>query len=95
MQYITVHTSGIKEIAERVAAFAHTIATELRKAGFELSCGNYFDTIEILNADVELVKERALECGINFYYPDNNRVLISFDELTTVEEADEILEIFG
>lgn len=86
---------GIKEIAERVAAFAHTIATELRKAGFELSCGNYFDTIEILNADVELVKERALECGINFYYPDNNRVLISFDELTTVEEADEILEIFG
>ncbi len=86
---------GIKEIAERVAAFAHTIATELRKAGFELSCQNYFDTIEILNADVDLVKERALECGINFYYPENKRVIISFDELTTVEEADEILEIFG
>jgi len=86
---------GIKEIAERTAAFAHTVATELRKAGLKLSADNYFDTIEIINADVELVRERALECGINFYYPDDKRIVISFDEIATVEEADEILEIFG
>lgn len=85
---------GIREIAERIAAIAHTVASELIKSGIQLSCNNFFDTIEILNTNVEVVKERALECGFNFYYPDDKRVMISFDEITTVKEACDILEIF-
>ncbi|HON54923.1 MAG TPA: glycine dehydrogenase (aminomethyl-transferring), partial [Bacteroidales bacterium] len=86
--------NGIREIAERIAAIAHTVASELIKSGIQLSCNNFFDTIEILNTNVEVVKERALECGFNFYYPDDKRVMISFDEITTVKEACDILEIF-
>ncbi|HOU31423.1 MAG TPA: aminomethyl-transferring glycine dehydrogenase subunit GcvPB, partial [Bacteroidales bacterium] len=41
------------------------------------------------------IKKRALQAGINFWYPSANIVSISTDEITTLEELRTIAEIFA
>ena len=40
------------------------------------------------------IKKLALEAEINFYYPDENTVSISTDEITTFNEINTIIGIF-
>lgn len=86
---------GIKNIAKSAFAYAHAVAGELKKIGIRLATENFFDTIEILEVDTDVIKNKAIENGINFYYPSENSVRISFDEVSNCEEAVKILEIFG
>ena len=43
----------------------------------------------------EIIKKLALEAEMNFYYPDDNTVIISTDEITTIKEINTIVEIFA
>lgn len=85
---------GIKAIAERVSHYAHAAAHLLKEKGYELANNHFFDTIEIINVDSNKIKERALAAKINFFYPSNSSVRISFDELTNCKEAQKVLSIF-
>ena len=43
---------------------------------------HFFDTLEV-EAEAAVVQSLALEQGINFFYPSEGRVRMSFDEVTT------------
>lgn len=81
----------------RAASTAHTaaksVAAALTSLGYALATDNFFDTIEI-EAEVAVVQSLALEREINFFYPSEERVRISFDEVTTPEEIEAVVEIF-
>jgi len=86
---------GLQQIAEHVHKITTVIAGKLKAAGYQLSAEQFFDTIEITKVDVEAIRTKALAKGINFFYPTNNSVRISFDEITTCEEALAVMDIFG
>jgi glycine dehydrogenase len=85
---------GIRAISESVHHATGFIATELKKAGFEIETKVYFDTI-VVKADAAKVKAIAEGKEINFRYIDANHVAISLDQ--TVEEQDltDILSVFA
>ena len=86
---------GLKQIAEHVHKITAVMAEKLKAAGYKLSAEQFFDTIEITGVDTKAIQTKALAKGLNFYYLNNNTVRISFDEVTTCEEAVAIMEIFG
>ena len=82
----------------RAAMTAHTaavsVAKNLEDMGYELVADTFFDTIEVV-ADAAVVESIALENGINFYYPAEDRVRIAFDDVTTIEEIVAVIGIFA
>jgi len=86
---------GIKEIALNAYGYAHAVAGKLKEAGYKLAAENFFDTIEIVGANVEKIRAKALAAGINFFYTAEGTIRISFDELSNCAEAKAIGDIFG
>ncbi|MGQ9620258.1 MAG: aminomethyl-transferring glycine dehydrogenase [Bacteroidales bacterium] len=88
---------GLKLIASHIHRAACTLNDTLREAGFEVANRQYFDTIRIIlprGMKNSAVRKRALEAGMNFWYPSENIVSISTDEITTLEEINAIVKIF-
>lgn len=85
---------GLRRIA--IHAHSHAVATSeaLKKLGFKTTGTLFFDTIEI-EADTEKVRALALEQQLNFCYPDQNHIRISFDELSNLEETNDIIAVFA
>ena len=86
---------GITEIAMNAYGFAHAFAGKLVEAGYKLSTDKFFDTIEITDAPVEQIRRKAEAAGFNFFYTAEGNIRISFDELSTCDEAKVLGEIFG
>ena len=86
---------GILEIAMNAYGYAHAVAAKLKEAGYKLAAEHFFDTVRVCDVDAEAIREKALAKGFNFHYPDSRTVQISFDELSTREEALAITGIFG
>ena len=86
---------GIREIALNAFRHAHSVAAQLTKAGYKLAGNEFFDTLRIENVDVKSIREKALAAGFNFFYPCENCIQISFDELSTDAEDRSICSIFG
>jgi glycine dehydrogenase len=88
---------GLKNIAKHIHNAACTISFNLKESGIRQLNSVFFDTVKVaLVAGVspETVKKLALEAEMNFYYPDDNSVIISTDEITTIQEIDTIVNIF-
>ncbi len=85
---------GLRRAAETAHRAAVTVARALTTMGYTLTSGNFFDTLEV-KAEAAVVQSLALECGINFYYPGEEAVRISFDEVTTAEEIATVVGIFA
>jgi glycine dehydrogenase len=85
---------GLKRIAAHAHKYAVIVAEKLKAAGYKLSSEYFFDTLEIQNVHAETIREKAEAKGINFFYPSESSVRISFDEVTTCEEAQAIMNIF-
>ncbi|MDR3226111.1 MAG: aminomethyl-transferring glycine dehydrogenase [Prevotellaceae bacterium] len=88
-------SDGIEQIALHAHRYATAFAAKLENMGYTLASKHFFDTIEILNADIEKIRKAALEKKINLYYVDNDKIRISFDELTNCDEIRTLLSIFG
>ncbi len=86
---------GIKAIAESTHKYTCVVAAKMKEAGLKVASDKFFDTIEISGVNVEDIRKKALAKGINFFYPSNDSVRISFDEVTTCDEAKTVMEIFG
>jgi len=82
----------------RAAMTAHLAAVTVGKAleamGYTLKHKNFFDTLEV-EAEAAVVQSIALEREINFYYPTEESVRLSFDEVTTPAEVQSVIEIFA
>ncbi len=83
---------------ERAARTAHnaalTVARALEAMDYKLKNKCFFDTLEV-EAEAAVVQSLALEESINFFYPDEGRVRLSFDEVTTTEEIERVIAIFA
>ncbi|MGB4292138.1 MAG: aminomethyl-transferring glycine dehydrogenase [Bacteroidales bacterium] len=89
---------GLKSIAHHIHRTACTLSDALKEAGFTNANSQFFDTLKIIlpsGITTDDIKKRALQAGINFWYPSGNIVLISTDEITTLEELRTIAEIFA
>ena len=61
---------------------------------YKLASKEFFDTLEV-EAEAAVVQSLALEQGINFYYPSEGSVRMSFDEVTTPAEIEAVAGIFA
>jgi len=97
--YAQYHGSeGLKNIAEHIHKTACTLNYYLKEIGYRQLNSMFFDTVKVrLGAGVstETIKKLALKAEMNFYYPDDNSVIISTDEITTIKEINTIVNIFA
>ncbi len=85
---------GLRRAAMTAHTAALTVAEALESMGYVLTSKSVFDTIEV-EAEAAVIQSIALSRGINFYYPSDGRVRMSFDELTTDEELQTVAAIFA
>jgi glycine dehydrogenase len=96
--YAQYHGSkGLKSIALNIHAAACTINCNLKELGYRQVNSMFFDTLKIIPGHVIAANIRKLahDAEINFYYPDDNTVMVSTDEVTTIKEISTIIEIFS
>ena len=85
---------GLRRAALTAHLSALTAAKGIEGLGYKLACSNFFDTLDI-EAEASVVESVAEEHRINFYYPSEFRVRLSFDEVTTQQEVEEVVAIFA
>jgi glycine dehydrogenase len=89
---------GLIKIAKHIHYAAYTLAHYLSELGYKITNHPFFDTLTIeLPNDLTSpeVREIAEEKQINFRYIDKKHVAISFDETTTLDDINQIIEIFA
>lgn len=84
---------GLTYIAKNIHFKAVTLAEALNKIGIYQTNNYFFDTI-VVKADANKVKSVAEENSVNFYYIDNQTISISLNETTSLEDLNQILNIF-
>lgn len=85
---------GIRRIALNAHCAAAATAAALTKMGYKLTNDCFFDTIEVA-ANADHVMEVAQQNGLNLFYPDDDTVRMSFDEVSSLSEVNTIIEIFA
>ena len=85
---------GLREAALTAHLSAVTVAKALTDLGCKLTSERFFDTLEV-EAEAAVVQSIAIEHGINFFYPSDSRVRMSFDEVTTPAEVETVAAIFA
>ena len=85
---------GLRRAAGTAHNAALTVARALEALDYRLTSDVFFDTLEV-EAEAAVVQSLALECGINFHYPSEGSVRMSFDEVTTAAEIEETVRIFA
>ena len=87
-----------KEGLQRAALNAHTAALTVKAAlesmGYVVRTKALFDTLEV-EAEASVIQDAALAREINFYYPADDCVRMSFDEVTTDAELQTVVDIFA
>jgi glycine dehydrogenase len=85
---------GLKGIAQQVHFSAITLAAELKKLGYKIDDGVYFDTIKISGTDNAKIRALAEAAQINFRYVDN-AITLSVDQTTDADDLNAIIEVFA
>ncbi|WP_052481150.1 aminomethyl-transferring glycine dehydrogenase [Gilvimarinus agarilyticus] len=87
---------GLTRIAERVARLTDTVATALKKHGFDLRHEQYFDTLCVkVGRDAQRgFYQSALGNEINLRLVGNDCLGISLDETTTFKHISQLLNVF-
>ena len=89
---------GLKDIAEHIHRSACTLSCSLKELGYNQVNTIFFDTLKIIlpagmsNSEIKKHSEAA---GMNLFYPDDNSINISTDEITSFPEINKILEVFA
>ena len=88
---------GIREIAEGIHGKTVYLSEMLQAYGYEQENTEFFDTLKIYPGDttIERIQQEALERGINFYYDQEGWIGLSLDETVTVDDMNDIIDIFA
>jgi glycine dehydrogenase len=93
--YAVYHgADGLRGIARKVHLSTVALANELKKLGYNVAGGAYFDTIKLLHTDNVKVHALAEAAQINFHYA-NDGLTLSLDETTTTADLNAILAVFA
>jgi len=86
---------GLKRIAASIHGKTSDLAASLKKAGFQVQEGPWFDTIRVgvPAGNAAAVLSSAVEKGFNFRKWDDQTIIIALDE--TVEEITPLLHALG
>ncbi|MCX2681139.1 aminomethyl-transferring glycine dehydrogenase [Galbibacter sp. EGI 63066] len=85
---------GLKYIADKVHHSTVALANALAELGYEQLNESYFDTL-LVKADAQQVKNIAELQEVNFLYIEDDKVAISLNEATTLEDLNTIVQIFA
>ncbi|PLZ10419.1 aminomethyl-transferring glycine dehydrogenase [Fischerella thermalis] len=89
--------SGLKKIAENIHTLTGTLAAGLKNLGYKISSESFFDTIRV-ELGTRSLQEILAGCEakkINLRIFDETAVGVSLDETTTIEDVQNLLEIFA
>ena len=85
---------GLRRAAMTAHASAVAAAEAIKALGYTLAAEQVFDTLDI-EAEAAVIQDIALAAGMNFYYPSEGRVRLSFDEVTTPDEVNAVVAVFA
>lgn len=85
---------GIQAIAQSIHNSTYSVASELKKLGFEIKTKLYFDTI-VVACDANKILSAALAKEINFRKIDEKHIAISLDQTVEQEDLDDIVSVFA
>jgi len=85
---------GLKFIANKIHNSTTTLVNVLAKLGYHQANTTYFDTLQI-KTDAKKLKKVAKEKKVNFYYPDEENVVIALNETSSVRDLNYIISIFA
>ena len=95
MAYAAYHgPEGLMAIAHRVHGLTGLLAAGLLRLGLRLAADTFFDTLTVLVPDATLVHKAAEALHINLRRLDSQRIGVSLDETTGLEEVLQILRAF-
>jgi glycine dehydrogenase len=89
---------GIHEIARHINILTGVLSTEVQKYGYKQLNANFFDTLLISipeGVKIEALRKLAVESHVNFNYIENDKIGISLDETTSLEDVNLVLHIFA
>ncbi len=93
--YAVYHgAEGLKDIALRITTLVQVLADALEELGYVNLNTHCFDTLQI-NVDAKALRPFAEKNNINFYYLDDNHVIISLDETTSQTDVLDIAYVFA
>ncbi|MBD1898144.1 aminomethyl-transferring glycine dehydrogenase [Coleofasciculus sp. FACHB-129] len=96
--YAVYHGSaGLKKIAQNIHQLTGILASGLKRLGYGISAEQFFDTLRVELGDrtLEDILADAQARQINLRILDANAVGISLDETTTVQDLQDLFEIFA
>ena len=84
---------GLKQIAKRIHGYTVLTKKLLESLGIRVITSEYFDTLsfDMNRTDLEPIASKA---GVNFYYPTNDTVQLSWDEAKDLDDLKLLQEIF-
>ena len=86
---------GLKRIALRVASYTAILAEGLKSLGCQLIHDTYFDTIQVLTPNRDVVVAAAEQAGINLRLASEDSVSISLDETVTRKDITDLWTVFA
>ncbi|HHZ92988.1 TPA: aminomethyl-transferring glycine dehydrogenase [Candidatus Poribacteria bacterium] len=88
---------GIRHIAKRIHALTHLLREGLKLLNYSLSADHFFDTISINLGSVDLnsLLSVAQQKKINLRIFNSDRVGISLDETASVQDVQDLLQVFS
>lgn len=89
---------GLRNIANHIRKAACTINNSLKSLGYRQLNSQFFDTLKIAlpdNIRQDDIRKIAESKEVNFFYPSDNSVIISTDEVTTIDEINTVTAIFA
>jgi glycine dehydrogenase len=93
--YAVYHgAEGLRGIATQVHRSTTVLANELKKLGYTVSEGVFFDTLKLMHTDNVKIHTLADAACINFRYTGDG-LSISLDQTTSVEDLNAILAVFA
>jgi glycine dehydrogenase len=75
-----------------------TLKQSLEKLGYEIANSEFFDTLDIRlpkGVKAEELEEKALEKEVNLNFFYEGKVMVSLDEISTVDEINTLAGIFA
>ncbi len=85
----------LKKIANTINYLTRYFKKALQELGFKVNSKTYFDTLVIEDNKAEYWFNKSISNGINFRFIDNNHFSITFDETTTLEDIDNLINFFN
>ncbi|ADE13086.1 aminomethyl-transferring glycine dehydrogenase [Sideroxydans lithotrophicus] len=93
--YAVYHgAEGLRAIASQVHRSAASLADELKKLGYTVADGVFFDTLKLMHTDNVKIHALADAARINFRYAGDG-LSIALDQTTSVDDLNAILAVFA